>query len=184
MKAGIQNGSDGRRYVAVKRRDGSVVPGVYVRDGKYYARFVDPSTGRRRWAASRDGTQAGAEAIVRAAKREQRGARAERFAAAIEASALRVEGATIADCLALYPEAAAARRRMMGGEPREGTGRARLSRARGGPGRAEGGAAPERPPGPGASRRRGGSTRGIWTRARRMPGGSTRSIWPATRAGV
>ena len=130
-KTGIQIGkSEARRFVAVRRRDGSVVPGVYSRDGKYYARYVDPSTGRRRWAASRDGTQAGAEAIVRAAKREQRGVRAERFAAAIEASALRVEGATIADCLALYPEAAAARRRMMGGEPREATVRTSLSSAR------------------------------------------------------
>lgn len=130
MKAGIQTGSDGRRYCAVRRRDGSVVPGVYVRDGKYYARFVDPSTGRRRWAASRDGTQAGAEAIVRASKREQRGARAERFAAAIEASALRIDGATIGACLELYPDAAAARRRMMGGSPRPRTVATSLASAR------------------------------------------------------
>lgn len=127
---GIQTGSTGRKFVAVRRRDGSVVPGVYVRGGQYYARFLDPATGKRRWAASRDGTQAGAEAIVRAARREQRGERAQRFASAIEQSALRVAGATIGDCLRLYPDAAAARRRMMGGEPREATVRTSLASAR------------------------------------------------------
>ena len=129
---GIQTGitKEDRKFVAVRRRDGTKVPGVYLRGGVFYARFVDPSTGKRRWAASRDGTQAGAEEIVSKSKKEQRGARAERFSAAIEQSALRVPGATVADCLALYPEAAAARRRMMGGEPKEETVRTSLASAR------------------------------------------------------
>ena len=101
-------------FLTVRRKNGARVAGVYVRDGRYYARIKDPVTGRWRWVASPENTPDGAARIVREAQRAVGTARAERFMAAVEGSKRCQPWAKCGAMIEAYRIAAAGERALTG----------------------------------------------------------------------
>jgi hypothetical protein len=109
---------DDRSYSPVFDSRGARIQGVYRRAGSFFARVLDPVSGRRLWRLSPDGTVEGARRLVKLSRRTLAGARAARFAEALDGLRSHRTGWSVADVLRAYP-AAAADRRAATGKPGE-----------------------------------------------------------------
>lgn len=127
---GIQQGSRGskkkqvrrvrRVHEQVTRKSGAKVPGVYIRDGVYYSRVVDPVSGKRRWVRAIPQTIDAAARYVKECKTAVGAGRAAVVSAALDATKVRSEWPVVADLIEQY-ERAADIRRVSNGSPRLAT---------------------------------------------------------------
>lgn len=123
-----------KRFYQVFGSDGKRVRRVYFRvrsDGSkaFYARIVDPKTGKETWQSSPDGSVALAKALVTDSEKAVGEMRANAYHEALGVIRQRPDGWTIGRVLEEYPKAAEARRAAVQ-SPSVGSQTAQLSRAR------------------------------------------------------
>ena len=122
--SGIQSGNhgslmgsqSGRRFVQVARRSGEKVPGVYMRGDVFYARVIDPVSGKRKWVRASTQSIDGAARLVRECKAAVGAERSAAVAAALSATRVRSEWPSVGALIDQY-EAAADKQRMRGESP-------------------------------------------------------------------
>jgi len=107
-------------FKAAQRRNGQRLKGVYLRDGIYYARIKNPTSGKWSWVRSPDQSADGAARIVTEASRAVGTDRAERFTEALEGARIKRTWPTVEEAMAAYANVAEARRALTG-RPREPT---------------------------------------------------------------